>query len=153
LPESAKKPEPAGMWMNEEAAVEDLPPSAEVGVETGPTPPGATPVPATPAPSEPPPPRPHFSESSADIEEATPAVSLPEMAPPAEAPEGGRRLGGPLCPVVGDERREEARRFARLLVSEIKLYNERAVLEGREGGNLYQRLKEDIDRSRQMYDE
>ena len=53
----------------------------------------------------------------------------------------------------GDERREEARRFARLLVSEIKLYNERAVLEGREGGNLYQRLREDIDRSRQMYDD
>jgi hypothetical protein len=39
------------------------------------------------------------------------------------------------------------------LVSEIKLYNERAVLEGREVGNLYQRLREDIDRSRQMYDE
>ena len=53
----------------------------------------------------------------------------------------------------GDERQEEARRFARLLVSEIKLYNERAVLEGRDGGNLYQRLKEDIDRSRQMYDD
>ena len=54
---------------------------------------------------------------------------------------------------VADERQEEARRFARLLVSEIKLYNERAVLEGREGGNLYQRLKDDIDRSRQMYNE
>jgi hypothetical protein len=54
---------------------------------------------------------------------------------------------------TGDERHEEARRFARLLVSEIKLYNERAVLEGREGGNLYARLKEDIDRSRQMYND
>jgi len=53
----------------------------------------------------------------------------------------------------GDERREEARRFARLLVSEIKLYNERAVLEGREHGNLYERLRDDIDRSRQMYEE
>jgi hypothetical protein len=68
-------------------------------------------------------------------------------------PEPSRHLGGPLALSVGDERREEARRFARLLVSEIKLYNERAVLEGREGGNLYQRLREDIDRSRQMYDE
>ncbi len=53
----------------------------------------------------------------------------------------------------GDERREEARRFARLLVSEIKLYNERAVIEGREHGNLYQRLRDDIDRSKQMYEE
>jgi len=26
-------------------------------------------------------------------------------------------------------------------------------MEGRERGNLYQRLREDIDRSRQMYDE
>ena len=64
-----------------------------------------------------------------------------------------RRLAGPLARSEGDERREEARRFAKLLVSEIKLYNERAVQEGREQGNLYQRLKEDIDRSRQMYDE
>ncbi len=74
----------------------------------------------------------------------------PPVAPPA-AP--GRRLAGPLARSEGDERREEARRFAKLLVSEIKLYNERAVQEGREQGNLYQRLKEDIDRSRQMYDE
>ena len=58
-----------------------------------------------------------------------------------------------LLLAVDDERHEEARRFARLLVSEIKLYNERAVMEGRERGNLYQRLREDIDRSRQMYDE
>jgi outer membrane biosynthesis protein TonB len=46
----------------------------------------------------------------------------------------------------------EARRFARLLVSEIKLYNEQKVREGRDAGDLYERLREDIDRSRQMYD-
>lgn len=46
----------------------------------------------------------------------------------------------------------EARRFARLLVSEIKLYNEQKVAEGRSNHDLYDRLKEDIDRSRQMYD-
>ena len=81
-------------------------------------------------------------------------------AAPAEAPAarprpstGARRLGGPLAPVEGDERREEARRFAKLLVSEIKLYNEKAVLQGRDQGNIYELLKEDIDRSRQMYDE
>jgi hypothetical protein len=39
-----------------------------------------------------------------------------------------------------------------LLVSEIKLYNEQKVAEGRRGGDLYDRLKEDIDRSRQMYE-
>ena len=78
------------------------------------------------------------------------------MAPavrPTTASTGARRLAGPLAPAEGDERKEEARRFAKLLVSEIKLYNEKAVLDGRQQGNLYERLKEDIDRSRQMYDE
>ena len=46
----------------------------------------------------------------------------------------------------------DARRFARLLVSEIKLYNEQKVSEGRARSDLYDRLKEDIDRSKQMYD-
>ncbi|HSP34693.1 MAG TPA: hypothetical protein VLU46_10295, partial [Thermoanaerobaculia bacterium] len=63
------------------------------------------------------------------------------------------RLAGPLAPPDGDERKEEARRFAKLLVSEIKLYNEKAVQEGRTRNDLYARLKEDIDRSRQMYEE
>ena len=56
---------------------------------------------------------------------------------------------------VGDDakRHDEARRFARLLVSEIKLYNEPKVDAGRKNKDLYERLKEDIDRSRQMYDE
>ena len=46
----------------------------------------------------------------------------------------------------------DARRFARLLVSEIKLYNEQKVADGRRHNDLYDRLKEDIDRSRQMYE-
>lgn len=49
--------------------------------------------------------------------------------------------------------REEARRLARLLVSEIKLYNEDQLEEGRREGNIYGRLKEDVDRSRKMYHE
>ncbi len=56
---------------------------------------------------------------------------------------------------VSDEEKRlhnDARRFARLLVSEIKLYNEQKVKEGRSQGNIYERLREDIDRSRQMYD-
>jgi hypothetical protein len=47
---------------------------------------------------------------------------------------------------------DRARRFARLLVSEIKLYNEQKVKEGLGAGDLYGRLREDIDRSREMYD-
>ena len=48
---------------------------------------------------------------------------------------------------------EEARRLARLLVTEIKLYNEEQVEEGRRGNDIYARLREDIDRSRQIFNE
>lgn len=53
-----------------------------------------------------------------------------------------------------EERRlhNDARRFARLLISEIKLYNEQKVAEGRFEHDLYDRLREYIDRSREMYD-
>jgi hypothetical protein len=104
-------------------------------------------------------PRESMSQAAPSSERIS-ASSTP-MPPSAERPSvsvprpstGARRLAGPLAPVEGDERRDEARRFAKLLVSEIKLYNEKQVLEGREHGNLYELLKEDIDRSRQMYDE
>ncbi len=56
------------------------------------------------------------------------------------------------APSDEDSRFEEARRFARLLVSEIKLYNEDEVERGRASRDLYQRLKDDIDRSREMYE-
>jgi hypothetical protein len=81
-------------------------------------------------------------------------VSPPATVEPSSPPvPGARRLRGPLAPADGDERHAEARRFAELLVSEIKLYNERAVKEGREQGNVYKRLKGEIDLSRQMYEQ
>ncbi|HEU4402582.1 MAG TPA: hypothetical protein VFT43_10805, partial [Candidatus Polarisedimenticolia bacterium] len=55
---------------------------------------------------------------------------------------------------LSDERRREladARRFAHLLVSELLLYNEEAVVQGRRHRDLYQRLQKEIDRSRQAY--
>lgn len=56
-------------------------------------------------------------------------------------------------PAGEDERlHADAKRFARLLVSEIKLYNETHVKEGRQNQDLYLRLKRDIDRSREMYE-
>ena len=48
---------------------------------------------------------------------------------------------------------DDARRLARLLISEIKLYNEKKVEDGRAAQDLYERLKDDIERSRQVYDE
>ena len=45
----------------------------------------------------------------------------------------------------------KAQRFARLLVDEIKLYNQAKLLEGRKHKDLYDRLKEDIEKSRATY--
>jgi hypothetical protein len=161
----ARKPPPA--------PVQPPRPAAPVAPAARPTGPAAEET-AARGSSPLPPPILHFDDSSpgsgfrmsrADIfaVAASPAPAA-SAAPPSAAPVaipgsgarpsvGARRLAGPLAPGDGDERREEARRFAKLLISEIKLYNERAVLEGREHGNLYERLKEDIDRSRQMYDD
>ena len=52
-----------------------------------------------------------------------------------------------------EERRvqADARRFAKLLVSELLLYNEEAVVLGRKNRDLYQRLRAEIDRSRQSF--
>lgn len=56
----------------------------------------------------------------------------------------------PVTPVA-DEAHEKARRFAKLLVEEIKLYNQTKVAEGRARGDLYSRLREDIEKSRSAY--
>ncbi|HVJ06685.1 MAG TPA: hypothetical protein VM578_13505 [Candidatus Saccharimonadales bacterium] len=52
---------------------------------------------------------------------------------------------------VPDEAHEKARRFAKLLVEEIKLYNQTKVSEGRARNDLYSRLHEDIEKSRAAY--
>jgi hypothetical protein len=45
----------------------------------------------------------------------------------------------------------EARRTARLLVSEIKLYHEQELDHGRRNGDIYQRLQKEIDLGRESY--
>ncbi len=47
---------------------------------------------------------------------------------------------------------KDARRFAKLLVSEIDLYNKAKVAEGRQNRDLYKRLRSDIDRSRLTFE-
>ena len=90
-------------------------------------------------------------------EEPTSAWTTP--APVEATPEAPRRRYGQDADlpveVAGEEERRlhnDARRFARLLISEIKLYNEQKVAEGRSEHDLYDRLREYIDRSREMYD-
>jgi hypothetical protein len=56
----------------------------------------------------------------------------------------------PIAPVQ-DEAHDKARRFAKLLVEEIKLYNQTKVIEGRAHADLYERLRDDIEKSRAAY--
>jgi hypothetical protein len=95
------------------------------------------------------------------VQQAEPAPSFTPASdvPTPVSPLGSARRYGVMdmdfpVDVAEEDKRfhNEARRFARLLVSEIKLYNEQKVRDGRDAGDLYERLREDIDRSRQMYD-
>ena len=58
----------------------------------------------------------------------------------------------PAAPADSQEVHRKAQRFAKLLVDEIKLYNQSKVAEGRANKDLYDRLKEDIDKSRAAYE-
>jgi hypothetical protein len=104
------------------------------------------------APSRPAPPPPPSPEEASSTVMFTPsqfaavkqAATAPRPAPPPP----------PSAPSLSPEEQkahEDAKRFARLVVSEIKLYNEPKVNEGRKNKDLYERLKEDIERGRQMY--
>ncbi len=102
-----------------------------------------------------------FEDSSATAEPTSISGEEPPAwnSAPVEAAATPRRRYGQdqelPVEVHGDEERRlhnDARRFARLLISEIKLYNEQKVTEGRIEHDLYDRLREYIDRSREMYD-
>lgn len=108
-----------------------------------------TALPAIEAPRPAPPPPPPAAPAHEREERAS-----TQYIPPANlATRGGAPISGARPSDDDSKRHDEARRFARLLVSEIKLYNEPKVDLGRRNKDLYERLKEDIDRSRQMYDE
>jgi hypothetical protein len=78
------------------------------------------------------------------VEVAASAASASAAVAPAADPFAG------LSPEDADTHRK-AQRFARLLVDEIKLYNQAKVNEGRRNKDLYDRLKEDIDKSRTTF--
>ncbi len=104
-------------------------------------------------------------------EEASQPMAAAEAAPQPQAQETAQALEAALAPRPGvaeaaksavlkevqplteeEKLHADAKRFARLLASEIKLYNEQRVVEGRSNKDLYVRLKRDIDRSRDMYE-
>lgn len=83
---------------------------------------------------------------------------LPPTAPPATDPKTG------LAPVetstsaipsesaIDPRKLEEARRYARLVATDIRLYNEEAVMIGRRQGDLARRLADPIARGRESFE-
>jgi hypothetical protein len=132
---------------------------------------------AEPAPAPEPTPEPAYEPSAAVYEKPSPEpvepmyAAQPAMAPEsvfgggtaavAAAPEPEHVPAGLETSTIAipsnlspdeEEIHRKAKRFAKLLVDEIKLYNQAKVAEGRMQRNLYQRLRDDIDKSRATYD-
>ncbi len=156
IPEAAPAAEFVEMPPYEEVAEEPRPEAEPVpemdrvfSLEE-PAPPAAEAAPPAP---EPPPPDDFLAQMSEEeaVEDAGTGFETPE--PESKAAEA---IPVPPEPSLSPEEMErlnnEARRFARLLVSEIKLYNEDAVEQGQAKGDLYERLGRDIQRSREVYE-
>jgi hypothetical protein len=150
--------EPGDMTTGAEVAAPRAPTADLFELEEGaPTPAMVRPIPPEVTPL--------VADASATVHLKVPvAPKVPPPPPAAAAPPAP--VGAPPPPVVApptpaapgrlpeeERKHEEARRFARLLVSEIRLYNEQAVQAGKIARDIYQRLKDDIDRSREMYDQ
>jgi hypothetical protein len=113
---------------------------------------------------EPAPPIPHVDAATKPSAEAVAeAVPVPSVAPPEAAEEKSFSPLFLLPSPPGDaeiaqaseaeqKTHRDARRFAKLLVSEIELYNKAKVADARKHGDLYRQLKFDIDRSRQTFE-
>ena len=117
------------------------------------------PASAAPRPAAPPPPPPTGADeggSTVMFNAGTFASMRQGGAPAGSAAPAAPRPAPPAAPALSPEEQkshDDAKRFARLVVSEIKLYNEAKVNEGRKNKDIYERLKEDIERGRHMYHE
>jgi hypothetical protein len=86
---------------------------------------------------------PAMAEATAEVVSAPASMAAAAVAPATDA-------FAHMSPEDAEIHRK-AQRFARLLMDEIKLYNQAKVAEGRKHKDLYDRLKEDIDKSRSTY--
>jgi hypothetical protein len=125
-------------------------------------PPPAAPLMEADAPVGPPP-----TEAQAELPAARATIGFVPAPGPVPVPvmEAETADGVPPAPASGagfdvsqlseaeQKTHKDARRFARLLVFEIELYNKAKVAEGRKSKDLYRRIKLDIDRSRQTFEQ
>jgi len=102
----------------------------------------------------------HAMAAAASAEVSAPAMSAVAEAPAVAEPlpvvstepvAAAEPAEVPAAPPEDQDTHRKAQRFARLLVDEIKLYNQAKVAEGRKHKDLYDRLKEAIEKSRGTY--
>lgn len=117
-----------------------------------PEPPSSTEAPPAPAIEQP---AGSLGEPAETLTEPTMGLNSAQVAPPDNLQGPGWAFTSTSEPSTAssEPENEEAQRLARLLVTEIKLYNEETVEEGRRDANIYSRLREDIDRSRQIFED
>ncbi len=101
----------------------------------------------------------HAAPARVEVEEPVAAVAEAAAAQVASAP-AAMAAAAAAAPapdafaqmsVADADVHRKAQRFARLLMDEVKLYNQAKVAEGRKHKDLYDRLKEDIDKSRATF--
>jgi hypothetical protein len=104
----------------------------------------------------------HAMAAAAAAETMAPAIAVAtppepgvvESEPPLSAAPAASEPAPQVQSTASSEEQEvlrKAQRFARLLIDEIKLYNQAKVAEGRKNKDLYDRLKEAIEKSRATY--
>jgi len=133
----APEPEPAEPEVPDYRAAHEMESPGALEVEEAPEEPEPEPEPPPPPPTR-----------GIDFD----STGHPYRPPPGIQPGGPRILRGPLAAVEEDPH-EHAKKIARLLVSDIRLYNEAAIEEGKRHNDIYVRLKDDIDRARQTYND
>lgn len=82
------------------------------------------------------------------IEEA----AAPETVEPAVEEEAAAPVDVSTLPEELQQLHKKAARFARVTVQELFMYKKEEVTAGRENRDLYQRFKEEIDKSKALYD-
>jgi hypothetical protein len=103
---------------------------------------GVAPAPPRPAPAAPNVVRAEAHHAAATAQEPAVEAVATEIAPWA---------GAAVGTVEPEPRQEEARRFARLIATDIRLYNEEAVVVGRRERDLARRLEEQLKRGRDTF--
>ncbi len=93
------------------------------------------------------------AQAPAEEEAATAHAPAEEPAPVEAAPAGPPPVDIESLPEDMKALHKKAKRFAKITVQELLMYHKNEVEQGRQNKDLYKRLKDDIDKSKALYDQ